>query len=78
MEANLLEGLSVSGRPEHHRRRLWTTNMLERHNRELKRRTRIASLFPNEASTLRLATAVLTETSDEWETGRPYLPMEST
>jgi transposase-like protein len=46
-----------------------TTNMLERQNRELKRRTRVATLFPNEASLLRLATAVLAEISDEWETG---------
>jgi len=76
MEANLPEGLNVFGLPEHHRRRLRTSNMLERLNRELKRRTRVASLFPNEASALRLVTAVLAETSDEWETGRLYLSME--
>ena len=52
--------------------------MLERLNRELKRRTRVASLFPNEASALRFATAALAETSDEWETGRLYPSMEST
>ncbi len=39
--------------------------MLERQNRELKRRTRVASLLPNEASLLRLVTAVLVELSDE-------------
>jgi len=44
--------------------------MLERQNRELKRRTRVATLFPNEASLLRLVTAVLVELSDEWETGK--------
>ena len=44
--------------------------MLERVNRELKRRTRVATLFPNEASLLRLVTAVLMELSEEWETGK--------
>jgi len=48
-----------------------TTNMLERQsqNRELKRPIRVATLFPNEASLLRLVTAVLVELSDDWETG---------
>ena len=41
--------------------------MLERQNREIKRRTRVATLFPNEASALRLVTAVLVEISEEWE-----------
>jgi putative transposase len=47
-----------------------TTNMLERQNKELKRRTRVATLFPNEASLLRLVTAVLVQLSDEWETAK--------
>ena len=42
--------------------------MLERLNREIKRRTRVATLFPNEASLLRLATAVLMETDEKWQT----------
>ena len=46
--------------------------MCERINREIKRRTRVAGLFPNESSVLRLLTAILVETSDEWETGRAY------
>jgi transposase-like protein len=53
-------------------RRLRTSNMCERINREIKRRTRVAGLFPNESSVLRLLTAILMETSDEWETGRAY------
>ena len=44
-------------------------------NQELKRRTRVARLFPNEASLLRLITALLTEISEEWETGKIYLNM---
>jgi len=59
------------------RRRLRTTNGLERLNKEIKRRTRVATLFPNEASLMRLASAVLSEISDDWETERAYLNMEA-
>jgi len=45
-------------------------------NKELKRRTRVATLFPNEESLLRLVSALLMETSEEWETGRSYLTNE--
>jgi putative transposase len=76
-EANLTEGLAIFGIPSEHRKRMRTTNMLERQNRELKRRTRVASLFPNEASLLRLVTAVLVELSDEWETGMRYLTFQN-
>jgi transposase-like protein len=48
-------------------------NGLERVNEELKRRTRVATLFPNEASLLRLVSAMAAEISEEWETGRAYL-----
>ena len=51
-----------------------TSNLLERLSRELKRRTPVATLFPNEASLLLLAFAVLAE---EWETGRVYNSMEA-
>jgi putative transposase len=50
-----------------------TTNGLERLNQEVRRRTRVARLFPNEASCLRLVTAVVLEISEEWETGKAYL-----
>ncbi|MBX3649726.1 MAG: IS256 family transposase, partial [Rhodocyclaceae bacterium] len=73
LEANVPEGLAVFAFPAEHRRRLRTNNALERLNRELKRRTRVASIFPNEASLLRLATAVLMETDDEWQTEKRYL-----
>ena len=76
LEANIPEGLTVFGLPASHRRRLRTVNMLERLNKELKRRTRVAGLFPNEASALRLVSAVAMEISDEWETNRKYLTME--
>ena len=77
MEANVPEGLAVMALPEPHRRRLRTTNALERLNRELHRRTRVATLFPNENSLLRLVSAMAAEISEEWETGRIYLNPES-
>jgi len=73
MENNLPEGFSVFALPEHQRRRLRTSNMAERIHREIKRRTKVAGLFPNEASVLRLVTAIHIETSEDWETGRAYL-----
>lgn len=77
LEANVPESLTVLGLPAAHRRRLRTTNMLERINKEIKRRTRVATLFPNEQSALRLVTAVLMEISEDWETNRTYLTMET-
>jgi len=77
MEENLPEGFAVFSLPTAHHKRLRTSNAIERVNQELKRRTRVASLFPNEASLLRLVTALLTEHSEEWETGKIYLNMEN-
>jgi hypothetical protein len=73
LEENVPEGLTVLRLPPSHRKRLRTTNMLERLNRELKRRTRVATLFPNEASLLRLVSAILIEVSEEWESGKRYV-----
>ena len=73
LERNVPEGLTVFSFPEPHRRLLRTTNGLERVNQEVKRRTRVARLFPNEASCLRLVSAILMEISEEWETGKAYL-----
>ena len=69
------EILGVYALPEAHRKRMRTTNMLERQNQELKRRTRVVRIFPNEQSCLRLVSALLIETSQEWM-GRIYLSME--
>ncbi len=77
MEQNLSEGLTVFTRPTAHRRRLRTSNMIERLNKEIKRRTRVATLFPNEASLLRLVSAVLAEVDEEWQTGKCYLNTET-
>lgn len=73
LEDNIEEGLTVFAFPEEHRRRIRTTNGLERLNREIKRRTRVASLFPNPESCLRLVTAIVQEIHEEWCTGKIYL-----
>ncbi len=73
METNIPEGLTIFAFPAEHRRRIRTTNMLERINREIRRRTRVVSIFPNEAACLRLVSALLMEISEEWLTGRTYL-----
>lgn len=78
LETSIPECLTVFAFPEPQRRRLRTANGLERLNREIKRRTRVVSIFPNEAACLRLITALLMETSDEWETGKTYLIVSQT
>ena len=78
MEENIPEGLTVFAVPEKHRRRLRTSNMVERQNREIKRRTRVSGLFPNEASLLRLVSAILMEVSEEWESAdKAYLKLKT-
>jgi transposase-like protein len=74
-EENLPEGLAVFALPEKHRKRMRTSNACETLNSQIKRRTRVVGLFPNEASLLRLVTAVLIEISDTWETGKAYLKL---
>jgi putative transposase len=76
LEGNIPEGLTVFSFREDHRRRIRTVNSLERVCLEIRRRTRVAGIFPNEASCLRLVSAVLMEISENWETGRIYLSFE--
>ena len=77
MEENLPEGLSVFELPAKHRKRMRTTNPLERLHEELNRRTRVARLFPNEASLLRLVSAIEMEISEDWVAGKRYLNMKT-
>jgi len=80
----LAEWLEVEGEetltcfhfPAGHRRRLRTTNGVERLNQELKRRSRVVRIFPNRESCQRLATALLKEWHEDWITGRRYVRME--
>ena len=76
MEENIPEGLIAFDFPKEHWRRIRTTNNLERVSQEIKRRTRVVRIFPNEAACLRLISAILMETSENWETGRVYLNLE--
>jgi putative transposase len=76
LEEHIEECLSCLSFPESHRRRIRTTNGLERFNQELKRRTRVVRIFPNREACLRLVSALAVEQSEEWLTGRRYLDME--
>lgn len=75
LEASVPESLTVLALPPEHRPRLRTSNAAERLNQEIKRRTRVARVFPNPASLLRLVSAVLNEISDDWECSKTYLNM---
>lgn len=78
MEINIPQGFAVFSLPEAHRKRMRTSNIIERLNKEIKRRTRVAGLFPNEEALLRLVSGVLAEISDEWESGINYLDLKET
>ena len=66
MTMNLPEGLMIFSFPAAHRLQIRTTNVVERLHREVRRRARVVSIFPNSASCLRLVSAVLSEINDEW------------
>jgi transposase-like protein len=68
--------LSYTAFPKEHWKKIRTTNMMERMNKELKRRTRVAGVFPNDESLLRLIGAILMDINEEWVTGRRYLSDE--
>jgi transposase-like protein len=77
LESNVPESLTVFALPEPQRKKLRTSNSLERLNKEIKRRTRVATLFPNEKSLERLVSALLSEVSDEWESSNSFLNMKN-
>jgi len=77
-EENVPEGFAVFdlGLTTSQRRRLRTSNAIENLNQQVKRRTRVVRIFSNEEALLRLASAVLMEISEEWESGKRYLPRD--
>jgi transposase-like protein len=75
VEENIEQTWTFYRQPREHHKHIKSTNLLERPNQEIKRRTRVASIFPNEASLLRLVSALLAETSDDWQSSKTYLNM---
>ena len=73
MENALPEGFTIFELPKAVRKRLRTSNMIENLNKQIRRRTRVVSIFPNKESCLRLISSILMEQSDDWESGRAYL-----
>ena len=78
----LLEGaeddlLAYMSFPREHWRQFYSTNPLERLNKEIKRRSNVVGIFPNPQAVIRLVSAVLMEQQDEWEIGRRYFSLES-
>ena len=72
-EADVLAHMSF---PKAHRQQIHSTNPLERLNAEVKRRTDVVGIFPNEAAIVRLVGALLLEQNDEWQLQRRYLQLE--
>jgi len=76
MEENIPECFSSFSIPDHHQKKLRTSNMAEVMNRELKRRTRVINIFPNDESLLRVCSAILRDYDEKWSTGPVYLNTE--
>lgn len=73
MENNIPQGLTFMSLPEEHWIKIRTSNLAERVNKEIKRRTKIIGIFPNVESCLRLVTAILMEIDDEWREAKSYM-----
>ena len=72
------EVLAFAAFPRAHWQKIWSTNPLERINKEIKRRSRVVGIFPNEASAIRLVGAILADLHDEWQASdRRYLSEDS-
>ncbi|MCS3917251.1 transposase-like protein [Caldanaerobacter subterraneus subsp. tengcongensis MB4] len=75
LEEGFEDAIAVLELPEPYRRRLRTTNMLERLNEEIRRRERVIRIFPSRESGIRLIGALLMEQDEKWASGRKYLDM---
>lgn len=72
MEENLPDSFTVFAFPLEHRKSIRTSNSLERLNKEIRRRTKVIGVFPNEPACLRLVSALLIEISEDWEIGKRF------
>ena len=78
MDAAKTDVLAFAEFPKAHWQKIWSTNPLERINKEIKRRSRVVGIFPNEASAIRLVGAILADLHDEWQASdRRYLSEDS-
>ena len=73
MENNIPQSFSVFARPKAHHKRVRTSNLAERVNKEIRRRTKVVGIFPNANSCLRLISAILCEIHEDWMQGKIYL-----
>ena len=76
LEEGLEDALACFSFPAVHRKKIRTTNNLERFNEEIRRRRRVIRIFPDEKACLRLICALCIEQNEEWLTGRRYMKME--
>jgi len=76
LKDGLFDATAVLALPEKYRRRLRTSNMIERLIQEVRRREKVIRIFPNKESAWRLVGALLAEKHEEWSTGRRYLTMD--
>ena len=68
--------LNYTAFPKAHGKRIRTTNVMERINKELKRRTKVVGAFPSEEALMILAGSILRDINEEWVTGKRYLSMD--
>ena len=77
MDASRDDVLAYMDFPREHWAQISSTNPLERVNKEIKRRSDVVGIFPNDAAIIRLVGALMIETNDEWAVARRYMGLES-